>query len=74
MTLLLTAVAALAAGYCIGHHTGRTLRRAATHIEAIIRTTIPDPKPMPDWERLAEQAEVNDRFADMISHWNEDAA
>ena len=36
MTLLLTAVAALAAGYCIGHHTGRTLRRAATHIDAVI--------------------------------------
>ena len=73
MTLLLTAVLALAAGWCIGHRTGRNLRRASAHIEAIIRTTIPDPKPMPDWDRIAEQAEVNDRFADMISRWDEAA-
>ena len=74
MTILLAAAAALAAGYCIGHHTGRTLRRAATHIEAIIRTTIPDPKPMPDWEHLAEQARINAVIADIETHWNEDAA
>lgn len=74
MTLLLTAAAALAAGYCIGHHTGRTLRRAATHIEAIIRTTIPDPKPMPDWEQAVDKARIDAVIADIETHWNEDAA
>lgn len=73
MTILLAVTLALAAGWCIGHRTGRNLRRASAHIEAIIRTTIPDPKPMPDWDRIAEQAEVNDRFADMISRWDEAA-
>lgn len=34
----------------------------------------PDPQPMPDWDRLAEQAQFNERFADMINHWDEDAA
>ena len=43
MTLLLLAAAALAAGYCIGHHTGRTLRRAATQLEAMIR---PESRPL----------------------------
>lgn len=37
MTLALTAILALAAGWCIGHHTGRTLRQAATQLEAMIR-------------------------------------
>lgn len=37
MTLALTALLALAAGWCIGHHTGRTLRRAAAQLEAMIR-------------------------------------
>lgn len=34
----------------------------------------PDPVPMPDWEQLAEQAAYDETFADMINHWNEDAA
>jgi hypothetical protein len=41
-------------------------RRAATRF--------PDPKPMPDWEHLAEQARYDETFDAMISHWNEDAA
>ena len=74
MTILLAATLALAAGWCIGHRTGRNLRRASAHIEAIIRTTIPDPKPMPDWERLAEKSRIDDVIADIETHWNEDAA
>lgn len=73
MITALAAVFALAAGWCIGHRTGRTLRRAAAQVEAMIRP-IPDPAPMPDYDRLAEQAQYDERFGDMISHWNEDAA
>jgi hypothetical protein len=74
VTALLAAVLALAAGWCIGHHTGRTLRRASAQVEAIIRTTIPDPAPMPDYDRLAEQTAFDERFGDMINHYDEDAA
>lgn len=74
MTLALVAVLALAAGWCIGHYTGRTLRQASAQVEAIIRTTIPDPQPMPDYDQLTEQARYDEAFGDMISHWNEDAA
>lgn len=70
MTITLTAILALAAGWSIG----RTLRQAATQAEAMIRTTIPDPTPMPDWERLAEQAHYDAVIADIETHWNEDAA
>ena len=35
---------------------------------------IPDPAPMPDYDRAAEQARYDATFGDMISHWNEDAA
>ena len=34
----------------------------------------PDPAPMPDYDRAAEQARYDATFGDMISHWNEDAA
>lgn len=74
MTILLAAVLALAAGWCIGHHTSRRLRRASAHVDAIIRTTIPDPAPMPDWEHLAEQARIDEAFGQITRHWNEDAA
>jgi len=74
MTLLLAAVLALAAGWCIGHRTGRTLRRASAHIEAIIRTTIPDPKPMPDWDRIADKARIDAALDEIEAHWNEEAA
>lgn len=37
MTLALTAILVFAAGWCIGHHTGRTLRQAAAQLEAMIR-------------------------------------
>ncbi|WP_069769767.1 hypothetical protein [Streptomyces sp. LUP30] len=74
MTLLLAAVLALAAGWCIGHRTGRTLRRASAQVDAIIRTTIPDPAPMPDWERIAEQTRYDEAFGQITRHWNEDAA
>jgi hypothetical protein len=74
VTALLAAVLALAAGWCIGHRTGRTLRRASAQVDAIIRTTIPDPAPMPDWERLAEKSRIDDVIADIETHWNEDAA
>jgi hypothetical protein len=70
----LAVVFALAAGWCIGHRTGRTLRRASAQLEAIIRTTIPDPAPMPDYDRFAEQTRYDEAFGDMINHWNEDAA
>lgn len=73
MTILLAAVLALAAGWCIGHRTGRTLRRASAHVDAIIRTTIPDPAPMPDWDRIAEQACYDEEFNDMINRWDEAA-
>ena len=74
MTILVAALFALAAGYCIGHHTSRRLRHAATQIEATIRTTIPNPAPMPDWERLADKARIDAVIADIETHWNEDAA
>lgn len=75
MTTLLTAVVfALAAGWCIGHHTSRRLRQASAHIDAIIRTTIPDPAPMPDWERIADKARIDEALADIETRWNEDAA
>lgn len=45
MTILLTAILACAAGWCIGHHTGRTLRRASAQVEAMIR---PDSQPLTD--------------------------
>ncbi|MEU3283361.1 hypothetical protein, partial [Streptomyces antibioticus] len=35
--------------------------------------TLPDPQPTPDPEQAAEQAAIDETFADMISHWNEDA-
>lgn len=35
---------------------------------------IPDPAPMPDWDRLAEQARYDETFGDMISHYDEEAA
>ena len=50
MTIALTAILALAAGWCIGHHTGRTLRRAATQLEAMIR---PDSRPLQPQELAA---------------------
>ena len=34
----------------------------------------PDPAPMPDWEQLAEQARIDETFADMIGHYDEEAA
>lgn len=74
MTILLAAVLALAAGWCIGHRTGRTLRRASAQVDAIIRTTIPDPAPMPDWEQLADKARIDEALADIEARWNEDAA
>lgn len=37
-------------------------------------TPYPDPAPMPDYERIDEQARYDETFADMIRHWNEDAA
>lgn len=74
MTILLAAILALAAGWCIGHHTSRRLRQASAHIDAIIRTTIPNPAPMPDWERLADKARIDAVIADIETHWNEDAA
>jgi hypothetical protein len=74
MTILLAAVLALAAGWCIGHRTSRRLRRASAQVDAIIRTTIPDPAPMPDWERLADKARIDEALADIETHWNEDAA
>ena len=46
MTLALTAILALAAGWCIGHHTGRTLRQAAAQVEAMIRPV--DGRPLTD--------------------------
>jgi hypothetical protein len=74
VTALLAAVFALAAGWCIGHRTGRTLRRASAQVEAIIRTTIPDLAPMPDWDHVAEQTRFDECFGDMINHYDEDAA
>jgi hypothetical protein len=74
MTLLLAAIIALAAGWCIGHRTGRALRQASAHVDAIIRTTIPDPAPMPDWDRIADKARIDEALADIETHWNEDAA
>lgn len=73
MITLLAAVLALAAGWCIGHRTGRTLRRASAQVEAMIRP-IPNPQPMPDWAQTAEQARINEALADIEAHWNEDAA
>lgn len=43
MITALAAVFALAAGWCIGHRTGRTLRRASAQVEAMIR---PDSQPL----------------------------
>lgn len=43
MITLLAAVFALAAGWCIGHRTGRTLRQASARVEAMIR---PDSQPL----------------------------
>ncbi|MFI5473171.1 hypothetical protein ACIA6D_23390 [Streptomyces cacaoi] len=62
--------------WMVGRSYARKHQRAAADCEQARRAAIviPDPRPMPDWDRLAEQADVNDRFADMISHWNEDAA
>jgi len=70
----LAAVFALAAGWCIGHRTGRTLRRASAQLEAIIRTTIPDPQPMPGYDRFTEQARYDEAFGDMISHYDDQDA
>ena len=72
MTVVLIAVLALAVGWCIGHRAGRTLRRASAHAERLARP-YPDPRPMPDWERIAEQARYDDTFNAMIRNWNQDA-
>lgn len=50
-------------------------RRNVTAFEAA-REEIPypDPQPMPDYDRIAEQAAFDETFGDMISNWNEDAA
>jgi hypothetical protein len=29
---------------------------------------------MPDWERLADKARIDEALADIETHWNEDAA
>lgn len=50
MTALLAAVFALAAGYCIGHHTSRRLRQASAQVEAMIR---PDSRPLDPQELAA---------------------
>lgn len=69
MTAALIAVLALAAAWYIGRH----LRRAAVTAERLARP-FPDPAPMPDWERLAEQAAIDDTFDDMIRNWNQESA
>ncbi|MCX5522628.1 hypothetical protein OG342_07085 [Streptomyces bobili] len=73
MTAALYVVLALAAGWYICHRIGRNLRRAAVTAERLARP-YPDPAPMPDWERLAEQAAIDDTFADMIRHYNQEPA
>lgn len=50
MTALLAAALALAAGWCIGHHTSRTLRKASAQLEAMIR---PDSRPLDPQELAA---------------------
>jgi hypothetical protein len=74
VTIALTAVLALAAGWCIGHYTSRRLRRASAQVDAIIRTTIPDPAPMPDWDRIADKARIDAALDEIEAHWNEEAA
>lgn len=50
MITALAAVLALAAGWCIGHRTGRALRRASAQLEAMIR---PDSRPLDPQELAA---------------------
>jgi hypothetical protein len=73
VTAALLAVLAIPALWHIGRRIRASLRRAAVTAERLARP-FPDPAPMPDWERLAEQAAIDEAFDDMISHWNEDAA
>ena len=60
MTIALATVLALATGWCIGHRTGRTLRRASAQVEAMIR---PDSRPL-DPQELA----VLDQLAADLRH------
>lgn len=50
MTIALAVVLSIAAGWCIGHRTGRTLRQASAQVEAMIR---PDSRPLDPQELAA---------------------
>ncbi|WP_329215156.1 hypothetical protein OG352_06165 [Streptomyces sp. NBC_01485] len=50
MTIAAAVILALAAGWCIGHRTGRTLRRTSAQVEAMIR---PDSRPLAPQELAA---------------------
>lgn len=52
-------------------HLAELLRHERARRMAVV---IPDPRPMPDWDRLAEQARYDEAFGDMISHYDEEAA
>lgn len=69
------AIIALAGGIllaaCAASYRAEARQAARAALPAI---PYPDPAPMPDWERAAEQARINETFTELISHWNEDAA
>jgi hypothetical protein len=60
----------IAAGYR-DQHRACLLRHEAARRAALL---MPDPAPMPDWERLAEQARYDDAFDKITRPYREDAA
>lgn len=62
--------------WMVGRSYQRQHRRVAVECEQARRAAVvlPDPQPIPDYDRIAEQARYDEAFGDMINHWNEDAA
>jgi hypothetical protein len=72
MTAALLAVLAIPALWHISRHIRTSLRRANATVERLAGP-FPDLAPMPDWDRIAEQARYDNAFAEMTRNWNEDA-